>query len=165
MDWVSIRSRLTELFKKYRYAVMIVLLGVVLMCLPSGKKDTQVPTATSTSEETVQSGLEESLAAILSQIKGAGQVEVLLTEAKGAETLYQSDGDTGTDTDRQDTVIISDADRAQSGLVRQVNPPSYQGAIVVCQGADSASVRLAIVEAVSSVTGLGADHITVLKMK
>lgn len=165
MDWVSIRSRLTELFKKYRYAVMIVLLGVVLMCLPSGKKDTQVPTATSTSEETVQSGLEESLAAILSQIKGAGKVEVLLTEAKGAETLYQSDGDTGTDTDRQDTVIISDADRAQSGLVRQVNPPSYQGAIVVCQGADSASVRLAIVEAVSSVTGLGADHITVLKMK
>lgn len=165
MDWVSIRGRLTELFKKYRYAVMIVLLGVVLMCLPSGKKDTQVPTATSTSEETVQSGLEESLAAILSQIKGAGKVEVLLTEAKGAETLYQSDGDTGTDTDRQDTVIISDADRAQSGLVRQVNPPSYQGAIVVCQGADSASVRLAIVEAVSSVTGLGADHITVLKMK
>ena len=165
MDWVSIRSRLTELFKKYRYAVMIVLLGVVLVCLPSGKKDTQVPTATSTSEETVQSGLEESLAAILSQIKGAGKVEVLLTEAKGAETLYQSDGDTGTDTDRQDTVIISDADRAQSGLVRQVNPPSYQGAIVVCQGADSASVRLAIVEAVSSVTGLGADHITVLKMK
>ena len=165
MDWVSIRSRLTELFKKYRYAVMIVLLGVVLMCLPSGKKDTQVPTATSTSEETVQSGLEESLAAILSQIKGAGKVEVLLTEAKGAETLYQSDGDTGTDTDRQDTVIISDADRAQSGLVRQVNPPSYQGAIVVCQGADSASERLAIVEAVSSVTGLGADHITVLKMK
>ena len=165
MDWVSIRSRLTELFKKYRYAVMIVLLGVVLMCLPSGKKDTQVPTATSTSEETVQSGLEESLAAILSQIKGAGKVEVLLTEAKGAETLYQSDGDTGTDTDSQDTVIISDADRAQSGLVRQVNPPSYQGAIVVCQGADSASVRLAIVEAVSSVTGLGADHITVLKMK
>ena len=165
MDWVSIRSRLTELFKKYRYAVMILLLGVVLLCLPSGKKDTQVPTATSTSEETVQSGLEESLAAILSQIKGAGKVEVLLTEAKGAETLYQSDGDTGTDTDRQDTVIISDADRAQSGLVRQVNPPSYQGAIVVCQGADSASVRLAIVEAVSSVTGLGADHITVLKMK
>ena len=165
MDRMNIRSRLSELFKKYRYAVMIVLLGVVLMCLPSGKKDTQVPTATSTSEETVQSGLEESLAAILSQIKGAGKVEVLLTEAKGAETLYQSDGDTGTDTDRQDTVIISDADRAQSGLVRQVNPPSYQGAIVVCQGADSASVRLAIVEAVSGVTGLGADHITVLKMK
>lgn len=165
MDWVSIRSRLTEFIKKYRYAVMIVLLGVILMGLPSGKKDTQGSAIQPAEEEKEQSGLEESLAAILSQIKGAGKVEVLLTEAKGAETLYQSDEDFETDTTRKDTVIISDADRAQNGLVRQINPPSYQGAVIVCQGADSASVRLAIVEAVSSVTGLGADHITVLKMK
>ena len=39
------------------------------------------------------------------------------------------------------------------------------GAIVVCQGGDNATVRLAIIEAVSNVTGLGADKISVLKMK
>ena len=48
---------------------------------------------------------------------------------------------------------------------RQVNPPTYLGAVIVCQGADSASVRLAIVSAVCSVTGLSTDKITVLKMK
>lgn len=35
---------------------------------------------------------------------------------------------------------------------------------MVCQGADNAAVRLAIVEAVSKVTGLGANRISVLKM-
>ena len=49
--------------------------------------------------------------------------------------------------------------------MRQENPAQYLGVIVVCEGADSPAVRLAIVEAVSDVTGLGADRISVLKMK
>ena len=43
--------------------------------------------------------------------------------------------------------------------------PVYKGAVVVCEGADHASVKLNIVQAVSSLTGLGSDKITVLKMK
>ena len=165
MDWISIRSRARELFQKYRYAVLIVLVGVILMCLP--KTGTNDPPEETVEEYNVytEETLNESLAGILSQIKGAGKVAVLLTEAKGAETMYQSDTNSGSDNLRQDTVLITGADRAQAGLVRQVNPPSYLGAIVVCQGADSAAVRLAIVQAVSSVTGLGSDRITVLKMK
>ena len=166
MDWVNLRSRLTDFIKQYRYAMIIVLVGVILMCLPTGKASSDATADIPTQpEETVHTSLEESLASILSQIKGAGKVEVLLTEAKGAETIYQSDSSTGADNTRLETVTITDKDRTQNGLVRQVNPPSYQGAIVVCQGPDSPSVRLAIVEAVSSVTGLGSDHITVLKMK
>lgn len=166
MDRVTIFSRLAEFVKRYRYAVIVVLMGVILMCLPTGKRtvsdESQVPTQQAATD---QVSLEDSLAAILSQIKGAGKVEVLLTEARGSETVYQSDSSTGEGSSRLDTVTVTDQDRAQNGLVRQINPPAYLGAIVVCQGADSPSVRLAIVEAVSSVTGLGTDHITVLKMK
>ena len=166
MDRVKLQSRLQEYLKQYRYVVIVVLAGVALMCLPSGKDRTDTERETGAGQTViVETCLEESLAIILSQIKGAGKVEVLLTEAKGAETVYQSDSSTGGDSTRLDTVTITDKERTQNGLVRQINPPSYQGAIVVCQGADSPSVRLAIVQAVSSVTGLGTDHITVLKMK
>ena len=165
MDQLSTRERIAELFRKYRYGILIVLLGIILMCLPSVDKDTTEDTQSAATQNQKDSSLEEALASILSQIKGAGKVEVLLTEAKGSETMYQSDSLTDSETDRNDTVIISGADRTQTGLIRQVNPPRYLGAIVVCQGADNAQVRLAIVQAVSSVTGLGADHITVLKMK
>lgn len=166
MDRVKVYSRLAEFIKQYRYAVIVVLVGVILMCLPTGKgNDSEDPQSDVQPEAADNVSLEASLAAILSQIKGAGKVEVLLTEARGSETVYQSDSSTGEGSTRLDTVTVTDKDRAQNGLVRQVNPPSYLGAIVVCQGADSPSVRLAIVEAVSSVTGLGTDHITVLKMK
>ena len=60
---------------------------------------------------------------------------------------------------------MTDGQRGQTGLVRQVLPATYRGAVVVCQGADDPRIRLAIVEAVSMATGLGADRISVLKMK
>ena len=165
MDQLNFRERVGELYKKYRYAVLIVLLGIALMCLPGRDKNENTLVQSSESAEIGDSSLQQTLSSILSQIKGAGKVEVLLTEARGAETMYQADTNSTNDTQRQDTVIISGTDRIQTGLVRQVNPPSYLGAIVVCPGADNAQVRLSIVQAVSSVTGLGADHITVLKMK
>ena len=108
--------------------------------------------------------MDQELAHILSQIQGAGEVRVLLTETSGAQTVYQTDVD-GAQDRHEKTVIITGADRSQAGLVQQVIPPKYMGAIVVCHGADNATVRLAIVEAVSKVTGLGADRISVLKMK
>ena len=40
---------------------------------------------------------------------------------------------------------------------------SEEGAAVVCDGASSAKVRLAVVRAVSAYTGLGSDRIAVLE--
>jgi stage III sporulation protein AG len=79
--------------------------------------------------------------------------------------VYQTDSDSSGDSSRLDTVIITDGDRAQNGLIQQVLPATYLGAIIVCEGGDRAEVRLAIAEAVSHFTGLGMDRISVLKMK
>lgn len=165
MDWVNIRGHTEEVFKKYRYGILILLVGIVLMCLPKIKTEDAAFEPASSTIITEQQSLEQSLAAILSQIQGAGRVEVLLTEAIGSETRYQSDTTNGNESQKQDTVIITDSNKTQNGLIRQIIPPTYLGAIIVCQGADSAAVRLSIVQAVSSVTGLGSDRITVLKMK
>lgn len=40
---------------------------------------------------------------------------------------------------------------------------SENGAVVVCEGAQNPEVRMAIMEAVRSYTGFGADKITILK--
>ena len=93
---------------------------------------------------------------------------VFLSQASGEEILYQTDEKhrvSSEDSDEEiNTVTVSGADRGEDGLIRQVNPPTYMGAIIVCQGAENSAVRLAIVEAVSRATGLGADKISVLKM-
>ncbi len=149
------RSAMKTIFRKYKYAALVILAGLMLLLLPEGEKEAP-PVPTESREVT----LEESLAALLSQVQGAGKTRVLLTELRGEQILYQTD-----DTDsRSTTVLVSEGNREETGLIRQRIPPVYQGAVVVCQGAENAGVRLAIVSAVMSVTGLTSDKITVLKM-
>ena len=153
-------KQLARFLKKNRYLFWVVLLGVFLMLLPGKNQTAPEPAPV---PETATLELEQELAQILSQIQGVGRAEVLLTERSGQNIIYQTD--TTQNQSNLDTVIIRDADREETGLVKQILPPVYQGAVVVCQGADSAAVRLNVVEAVKSVTGLSSDCITVLKMK
>ena len=167
MDITAIGSKMMDLIKKYRYVLLVLVIGIGLMLLPDGsKKNQSVQEAVSVSSvpDTAQE-----LEQILCQIKGAGKVQVFLTQAAGEKILYQTDRDSSTSSEnnsvRLETVIITNGERAQQGLVQQVLPPEYRGAIVVCQGAEDPVVRLAIVEAVSRATGLPSSNISVLKMK
>ena len=160
MDMLSGKQQLIIVIKKYQYVLLIILLGVFLMLLPSHTKESEITTEVSTD---LSQELEEELSEILSQISGVGKTEVLLTELSGSNTIYQMD--TSQSRNNADTVVIRNQSRDETGLVKQVLPPVYKGAIIVCQGADSANVRLSVVEAVKSVTGLSSACITVLKMK
>ena len=168
MGWIEIRNQITQLFQKYRYVLIVLLIGLILLLLPEKEhkqENTQMKIETAYQEP---ASLEESLADILSNIQGAGKVQVLLSQAAGERIVYQTDEDSVTSDSGMDlhlqTVIIS-SNREESGLIQQIHPPIYQGAIILCQGADSAAVRLSIVDAVANVTGLSTDKITVLKMK
>ena len=168
MDWRSLSERIMDSVRKYRYVLLIALAGIFLMVLPE-KNASEKDAKTEQSEIITQIDLQDDLAEILSKIEGAGKVDVLLTQSEGEKILYQTDEDISTDTSssdiRKDTVLITGNDRNETGLVRQINPPTYLGAIILCQGADKAGIRLSIVEAVMGVTGLTSDKITVLKMK
>lgn len=169
MEDVNLLQRLTISVRKYKYAIMILLLGVALMLIPTGADDKASSDPESVAVATEIPGLEERLEQILSRIYGAGEVQVLLTERRGSETLFQSDRDSGEgdsgSTLRENTVIVEDSSNAESALVCRVDPPEYLGAVIVCQGGDDPTVKLAIVEAVRCATGLGADQISVMKMK
>lgn len=164
MDWATSINKLASYGKKYRYALLILILGIILMLIPTGKKQSKETTVVDTQSVNTYSVSDE-LSEILSKIEGVGKAQVMLTVSTGEETIYQSDSDGAIDSQDRTTVTVTDGDRNETGLIRQINPPVYLGAIVVCQGADSPSVRLEIVEAVSRITGLGTDRISVLKMK
>lgn len=167
MDIKRSITKMGEVLKKYRYACIVVVVGMLLMLLPIGKSDATEKVKAPETAET--QSVEQRLSEMLAQIHGAGRVRVMLTIASGEETIYQFDQNLSTDaggsSTQKDTVTVTDKDRGQSGLITQINPPKYQGALIVCQGADNAAVRLAISEAVSGLTGLGTDKITIVKMK
>ena len=164
MDWIAFKSTALTFWQKYRYVLIVLLAGIILMLLPGEKEQEQsLPVSTERPEQSLQ----DSLGEILSQISGAGRVEVLLTQSSGEETVYQTDEDIQESgkTVRRETVLVSGSGRETEGLIRQIKEPTYLGAVIVCQGADNAAVRLSIVEAVRSATGLSSDRISVLKMK
>lgn len=169
MDVKNILAKILDLIKKYRYAVLVLIVGLVLMSIPSFTTPTEDTVSDSKAETINQPVLEDKLSQILSLVNGAGEVQVILTVAAGEEVVYQTDNDETNTADSSgkntDTVTVTDANRNQNGLIRQINPAVYQGAIVVCEGADNPTVHLAIVDAVSKITGLGANRISVLKMK
>ena len=159
---------LTEYWKKYRFAALVLLCGIGLMLLPTEKKTESIP-STEESVSITEENLQQQLESLLGQLSGAGRVRVLLSQETEGETLYQQDiqqsGEGESGSRRNETVTVTSSDRAENGLIRKKTAPIYRGAVVLCQGADSASVRLAVVAAVSSATGLTSDRITVLKMK
>ena len=169
MDIKNTLAKILDLIKKYRYAVFVLLIGLVLMTIPDLKTQTEETVYDAKEEPAIETSLDDKLSKILSQVDGAGRVQVILTIAAGEEVVYQTDNNETNTADSSakstETITITDANRNQNGLIRQVNPALYQGAIIVCEGADNATVHLAIVDAVSKITGLGANRISVLKMK
>lgn len=166
-QWIS---KFTDVIKKYRYALVILLIGLILMAVPGiSKRNTTVTNKTVDAARSTVQSLEQRLSVLLSKVEGAGDVEVILTIAAGEEIIYQTNDDhANSDTSSSsnaNTVTVTDSNRNQTGLIKQVKTEIYKGAIVVCSGGDDPSVRLAIVDAVSRITGLGANCISVLKMK
>ena len=167
MDIKSRLSKVSSVVVKYKYVCIILIAGILLLLLPNKKETVNTVNA---SQEHIEQKLDETiLSELLESVEGAGKVKVMLSIASGEKKIYQIDENvSGTDDNANkkiQTVIVSDSQKNENGLIKQINPPEYLGAIVVCEGGDNPTVKLAITQAISKITGLGADHICVLKMK
>lgn len=176
-QWNKTLYRLKQKVGKFKYPLAILLLGILLLAVPVDQEVSE-PEVTNAQESQLQvtdelQQMEEELDMILSQIDGAGKVEVMLRYATSSRTVYQTDSSQEVHTESESkqtktdiqTVIASQSSGVDAPVVVQTICPKFQGALVVAQGAGSAEVRLNLVNAVSSLTGLGADKITVIKMK
>ncbi len=163
MDWNALKEKGSLLFSKYKFVLLVLFLGIALMSVPTGGIEEKAATEP---QQPLPATTAEQLEQILSQIEGVGKVRVMLTESCGSLTEYQTDEDRTADGSiRVETVIVSGGSREEEGLIKTVTPATYLGAIIVCQGADRPSIQLSVIQAVSNVTGISSDRITVLKMK
>ena len=152
--------KLSAFAAKYKYVLIILLAGLILLLLPTGSR-TKAKTAQAaavseqTQPQTIQAE-EQRLTTLLQQINGAGQVQVLLSYRCSAERELATD-------DSGEPTIISAGGGAQEAVELKTVSPQYLGAVVVCDGADSPQVQLAVTQAVAQFTGLSTDHISVLR--
>ena len=167
----NILEKLTKGLKKQKYAILILLLGVGQLLLPDWSKEE--PAEAQACEEdrdmVYVHEMEQRLNELLSMCSGAGQVQVMLTLEKGSQTEYQTDVQISAESDRNSedrkTVILSEGSAYDKAAVSAVSYPRFQGALILCEGAENPEVQLKLVRAVASLTGLGTNQITVIKMK
>lgn len=181
LEW-KLPGKLPDILERYKYPILIVLLGVVLMLWPSRDKQTEPESA----PEPVQTELavpdngqeycrrtEQALESALSQIHGAGRVRVMLTLKSGPAASYQMDkirtetfeGENSSLSSEEKTVMVDHGSAYNEPAVVSTVYPVFQGALVVAEGGADETVRYQLCTAVSALLGLGTDQITVVKMK
>ena len=171
----DIRSRWRALSKKERRFLLLLafclLAGVVLMGL-DGSQERSEPTESLTvpvPDEVVSDGneeLEQKLEALLSQVKGAGRVQVAVTYADSAASIYAYDNSTrttaGEGTTSQDTESSLVSINNQPVLVSTASP-KIQGVVAVAEGGGDPLVQGRLYQALRSLLGINASQIAIIE--
>ena len=160
-----------KIWARYKFAVLILLAGAGLLLWPGGSGATQGSGQNAEEPTAPVQEMQTEMEAILSHISGVGSVQVMLTVDSDGErqlaqdTQLQYRGSTAAPEDysRSSQPVLLDGDGREEVVVTRRLYPTYRGALVVCQGGDRAEVRLAVTEAVSALTGLSSDRVTVAK--
>lgn len=145
-------------------------------------QDNNVKIVGTETEEIITEGeVEKSIKQILSKIDGVGKVEVLLTYSETSqvvamynETYKESqteEGDTngGTRTiqevNKEKEIIYKEENGEKVPITEKVIMPKMEGALIVAEGVNNATVKTNIIQAVEALTGLQTHKIQVLEMK
>ena len=158
-------GKIGEMVKKYRLPGLVLIVGIVLMLLPlNGKK---VKEEAVKNESFSLAETEEKMAELLGDISGVGRVKVMLTLESGMTLQLAQDKDLSERENEkkadEQVVKINRGSGVQEVVVTHEIYPKYLGAVVVCDGADRAAVRLAVTESIAVLTGLSSEKITVEK--
>lgn len=161
--------KLISQVQKYKYILLVLLLGVLLLVWPSSKEKEESNTELCRMGEIYfdLEELENRMEQVLSKIDGAGEVSLILTVKGGMECIYAADTEyseeNGSYEEQSKTVLISTGSGTEEAAVIQRIYPEFQGALVVCEGGEDPVVRLLITQAVAALTGLKTDKITVCR--
>lgn len=160
------KSKLYEFFKNKNNNVLyiILIIGVIIM-LCAGSFDDDTESVTVETDCIVKTD-EERLCEILEDIKGAGEVSVMITyyesgqkdlayEVKQSENMREDSGEYDKTVDRQ--AVMSNG----SPMVVKEVYPDVKGVIVTAQGANDIRVRESISSAVQAVMDVPAHRVCV----
>lgn len=164
------RAKAAAALKKYKYVLSVMLLGTLLMLLPSGGEAQESASAADAEEVFDRAAVQREMEDILRAIEGVGELRLMLTVDAGTKHELAQDitAERGTSEglrEASETVIVGTGSGTRGVVVTQSVYPRYVGALVVCEGGGSASVRLAVTEAVRALTGLPSDKISVQQGK
>lgn len=161
--WSELLRRVWSALGRYQYVLLVLAAGVLLLLLPVGSGGEREQEADAEQSEPFDlEAFEEKLAHTLSQVQGAGETQVILSLDSGSRTVVAQDVERQSEGGGSSTVVtVGRGSGSQEVVPLQTVAPEFRGALVVCAGGGDPQVRLRLVEAVSALTGLGSDRISI----
>ena len=165
-------EKLTEFIvklKKDKKALLTVAVGitgmllVMLSELPSFSSGEA--TAAMQKDTYISNSLEKDTEKLISEIRGAGKVSVMLTYDCSEETVWAKDCDEkiedGGKSNSESKHIIIDSADGETGLAVKVLYPQVRGVAVVCTGGDDPVVKSEIKALLSALFDIGTNRISI----
>ena len=152
-------------------------LGVILMLTEKGgffgTKKESVKTQSSEILSVQRDENEKKLEEILSAVKGAGKVKVMITYSQGAEKIAaqetkrdEKDDGENTESSYESTYVLKDkSDGGTEEVVLTEYMPCAMGVLIVAQGGDDIYVKQALSSAAQALLNVPAHKVEVLKME
>ena len=175
---MEIVEKARELLKQRKWAVFMTVCGVAGLLLimissllpdkkpAEAKKQESVMSLGDTDE--MRSDTENRLGELLSSIDGAGDVRVYLTFGSCERYVYASEGRRSRSegkTEEEGEYVMTGSGSEKSPLVETIEKPEVTGAVIVCDGGDSAEVREKMYKAASAALGISTAKIYVAKLR
>jgi stage III sporulation protein AG len=177
--------------EKYRKIVVTAgILGIVLILLSGnlqscgGKQSSQTASSRSSglSAENYEKQLETNLTEIISQIRGTGNVRVMVTLEQTTQYVYATEekksdqqtdekAESGTgkkesnNSDETTYLLVKDADGSERALHVTEIQPVVKGVVVVCDGGDDPQVQQDVTDAVTTALHITSVRVCVIKAK
>ncbi len=184
MDTENVKLKVTKFFKgkkSLEFVIAVIVVAVIAAIYLSTLSEPSNTGSGGANKSELSEEAEETetkLGRILSQIKGAGKVEVMITYETGPEIVpamnvsNQSSSavssGSGTNNESQTENSTPVTVQQQSGsepLVIVEKQPKVRGVVVVAEGADDLRVKLALQQATKTVLDVSLDNIDVFTMK
>ncbi|MPM71247.1 hypothetical protein SDC9_118210 [bioreactor metagenome] len=148
--------------------MLLFILGIALILLSRGGDEAAVSAVPESSEfntEEFTSRVEQKLGSMISGIKGAGRVSVMVTIDTGTRKIYAAQTNTkssGVQNESSEEFVWSqDKSGAKTPVLIAEQTPSVRGVAVVCEGAINSEVRKKVIELVSCALDLPTNKICV----
>lgn len=152
-------------FQKNRWAVLVLLAGLLLLLWPSGgKRETTAQSDRRQAEQHYEydlEALERKLTSTLSNVQGAGKTEVVLTLASTGSVELAENQTTKDGSVETGVVIVKNGSNQEEVVEVAQQYPVFLGALVVSDGGGDPQVKLQLLQAVKALTGLSSDQISI----
>lgn len=159
-----------------RFIVILGICGIVLIMLSelipnkNEEEDNVIVSNDPVTEDTYEykKQIESELSDILGEIRGVGEIQVMVTIEGTTEYVYAEELDTDTDKDGEkiseqykNQIVMTEENGKKDALVRKIIKPQISGVVIVCQGGGDVSLNERVLRAASTALNLPSSKICV----